>query len=582
MMYETIQSRINKFHMFASRRMYEQCREQAEALIQIKPEEPIGYLLMAQYSYFVQIHEDVLTWCEEALLRGPEDLRVLVTVTALHQSIQCDKEKRMELVETGLRLYPYHEFFHIHYAILHEGVDNEQAKASYEEAIRLNPHHEQYLGWYATFLHDIGQSKEAEQLEKLALQEDPENEQNLFRFAIKAYENRKYQKAQMLMEKAISQNPNSYWMREYYKEIYPSKNKIVRAKLQLDHALLKIWKYPSEILRKLLFEKIPLEYCMLFVLILGFVGMMSLFGVYTLIAATGYILLLIISVIISNSMLHAVGITDEEEIKMKRKVKSTQLAALKKMQKQVANSKKNPKEKQETSIPRDALEVQLAKVWDSDSIAAFKEQALTQDDTEARKRSSHTNNQPVPIDWPKDHSNWPFYVIGIVMIIMAAFRFIPSTTTETVSKPTEKVTLEDLEEKQSELKELTEAVENQVSITSDLDQSTINQFLQAVKEDNLEESLPDLIAEDYRPIIQQNLTSPLFKELAEARVVMVHQSIATTYFLVKNEQENSKTVVEVLLGEIMHIYAEKWDESEKEEFHRLVEEIESNGKAVVE
>lgn len=579
MMYETMQSRMNKFHMYASRRMYEQCREQAEALIQSNPEEPIGYLLMAQYSYFVKIHEDVLTWCDEALVRGPEELRVLETVTALHQSIQCDKEMRRELVETGLRLYPHHDFFHIHYAILHEGEDNEQAKASYEEAIRLNPHQEQYLGWYATFLHDIGQSKEAEQLEQLALQEDPENEQNLFRFAIKAYENRKYQKAQMLMEKAIQLKPDSYWMREYYKIIYPSKSKIVRAKMKLDHALLKIWKYPSELLRKLLFEKIPLEYCMFFVLVLGFVGMISLFGVYTLIAATGYTLLLILSTVISNSMLHAVGLTDEEEIKMKRKVKSTQLAALKKMQKQVANSKKRPKEKQETSIPRDALEVQLAKVWDSDSVAAFKEQTISHDDTEARKRSSHTNNQPVPIDWPKDHSNWPFYVIGIVMIVMAAFRFIPSTT-EPMSKPPESVTFEDLEEKQGELKELAEAVENQVSITPDLDQSAINQFLQAVKEDNLEESLPDLVAEDYLPIVQQNLTSPLFTDLAEARVEKVHQSIVSTYFLVKNEQENSKTVVEVLFGEITHIYAEKWDESEEEEFQRLVKEIESNGKAV--
>lgn len=577
-MYETMQSKINKFHIYAARGMYEQCREQAEELIRSNPEDPIGYLLMARYSYLVQIHEDVITWCDEALLRGPEDLMVLETVTSLHQSIQCDREKRIELVETGLRVYPYNGYFHIHYALLHEGVNNDQAKASYEEAICLNPHHEQYLGNYARFLNKTGNWKEAEQFEQLALQENPESVGNLFQFAINAYENRRYQKAQMLMEKVIRLKPDSYWIREYYKEIYPTKHGIVRAKLQLNHSLLTIWKYSSKLLWKLLSKKVPLEFCMFMVLVLGFVAMTSLFGVYMLILASGYILLLVISMITSTSMLKAAGLTDEEEVTMKRKTRAKQQAALKKMEKKVAKNKKASVEKQESSIPQGELEVQLAQIWDSDSIAAFKKQAK---DEEPPQQKAYGNEQPVPIDWPKDHSNWPIYVIGIIMIIMAVIRFIPATS-EQVTNQSESASLEELEDQKEELIEHSKEMKNQESITPDLNISAINIFIQVLEEDNPAEELSELVAEDYKPIIQENINHPLFKELAGATADKFHQSIAVSYFLLENDQKNTQAVVEVMFGEIKHIYAENWDESEEEEFQRLLGEIEKNGKLLEE
>jgi tetratricopeptide (TPR) repeat protein len=581
-MSQPLLGRINLIELYVKKGEIEKSKEQAAELIRQYPESPYGYLLMSYHYLQLQQIEEVNKWCREALQRGPEEEAILESAATIYQSINFDKETRIEIVENGLRLYPANGFFHAQYAQLNEH-NTEQALASYKEAIRLNPYNAEYLADYAIYLYQLDKRKDGEQYEQLALQANPENSKNLLNFAWISYQHKKYKKAQLLIDEAMRLDPYNQTTRHYYKKIYVIKHPFIKAKKEINLFLYKCWTYPTIKIYKLFAEKVNWTLLCLIVLALELLGLSLLLGKNLFFLFGIYILLLYISHKVEKSMLKAAGLTDAEETSMKKETKVTQKAALKEMKKGLGTSSFDTRVQQEQLAAND-LEEQLSKIWGSNDISQIRKQTEakgtavkeeTPQETRNTKEKIEKEKEIKPIEWPKEsNSKWPIFMMIFGIFISIMVRHVPNMI-EDSNRPKPLP----IEEKQAVVAfQENQKLEQDKSIVEG-NMPAITQFLQALQEGNSTNTMSLFISNNYERVIQENIDHPLLNQLANAKIEKVSTILTSSYFLIVNEQENVKAVAEVQFGQMTHLYAENWSQSveDKENYNKWLTHIEENG-----
>ena len=576
------QSYLNKVHLIAlyiQKGETERSKEEAEASIWSNPEDSAGYVLMAYHYYLLQQNEDALLWMNEAIRRAPEDEDILEMAVKMYEELEDDEQKTRELIETALRLYPDNHFFHAEFAVINQTTDIQQSLASLQEAIRLSPENDEYLGNYAILLHITRNYKEAEKYEQYALQADPENVKNLLHFAESAFERKKYKKAQMLIDQAIRLAPDNERVLDSYRNIYPSKSIFIRMQREMNEWLFKIWLYPSYWISRLLKEKVSTGFLSIIVLFAEAAGLIALLGLNAWIFAGVYIVFLFFCSRLSKSMLKKTGLNGSEMKALKRKTIKKQQEALSEMKKMLAQSQTQPKHEKPVSEPG-RLEEQLSQIWGEANISSFKEKPINDQETngdtlQTKQTSQKDTASPITLDTPEEYSRWPNYLIIAAILVIFFIRFIPginNTAPASSAKP------ESLHEYLNQQKQNNESNVKQ-------NKAAVEQFIRSLKEGNIEDVFSQTFSTGYQATIKENRDHPLMKQLAASQIEKVSQShggLSYSLFLLVNPNENTKAIVEVLNGKITHLYAESWGQPETEiiDYEQMLKQIERDGTGV--
>ncbi len=557
----------------------EKAEAEAKMATRNEPEEPDGYLLLAFYYFYLQESVNANHWIEEALYKDPESEWVLLNVLYMYQDLVCDEDRRKELIELGLQLYPTNPAFHAHYAKINEAVNVEQAKVSYEEAIRLNPFNERFLTNYALLLYRLGDWKEAEKYERLALEQNPEDSEGLAFYASIALERRKYKKAQWLIDEAIRINPNNPRIRELYKEIHPTKSRLVRSKREIKQLFVKMWAYPANFLWRFFKEKVPFLWIAIIVIVIEFYSLLIVLRGGLLLVIIVYLLLSFTSSYVTKTMLKKVGLLGIDEKAIKKNLKSTQEAALSEMKKESLHREETAATtKPDSSLTSDELETQLAQIWDVDDVASIKEEVKQGEAVPSV--SPPTRKVTEPLGWPKEDKNWTVYMLfaGMLFSFLVRFGFnVFDDSPQPQPVPNEvSESMRELENQQKEKRVLT-AVQESISV--------VDRFVESIQTNTLEDNLADLVFVNYQSVIRENIAHPLFKHLENAKIDKVlpqPMGLSSANFLLTNEKEKASIIVKVAYGKITQIYADDWNESEKEQadYDVLMERMEANGKGV--
>lgn len=573
-MEESFLSKVDLIKSYIKNGEIDLSRRQAEEVIGNLPEDYPGYLLMAYHYYTLKQPDDVVIWINEALRRAPEDEDVLTLAILMYDDLKVEEAKRKELIEIGLRLFPQSHYLHSKYALL-PSITLEQGLASLQEAIRLSPQNEEYLRYYSMAMFNIENWEEQEKYEQLALQANPENTKNLLEFAWAAYERKKYKKAQMLIEEAMRLDPNDPTIREYYKKIYPTKNGFIRAKREITLLLTKIWAAPVQFIWKFTEDKISFRLLAVIVFLLELAGSYALLRNNLFIIMGVFFLILFICSKIAKSMLKKAGFTESEEAAMQKKTKATQKTALKEMRKELAKNQEQPIQTQ-AALSANELEEKLSQIWGSADIDAIKEKTVVKD----------IAPQPVPavqleettVDWPKEYKKWPAYCLMLGIVLSSMVRFIPSMIDDyNRPKPVSQ-----------EMKESINIVQEQQEQDKDMEiigknTPAVTQFTQSLKDDSLAATMGQFVSTNYVSTLQENINDPLLQQLANARIDKVTNQklgLAISYFLLVNEEENVKAIVQAAGGKITHLYSDTWSQSteEQEDYQKLLDQFEVDGR----
>lgn len=557
----------------------EKAEAEAKMVIRNEPEEPDGYLLLAFYYFYLQESVNANHWIDEALHKEPESEWVLLNVLYMYQDLVCDEDRRKELIELGLRLYPMNPAFHAHYAKINEAVNVEQAKASYEEAIRLNPFNERFLTNYALLLYRLGDWEEAEKYERLALEQNPEDSEGLAFYASIALERRKYKKAQWLIDEAIRIDPDNPRIRELYKEIHPTKSRLVRSKREIKQLFVKMWAYPANFLWRFFKEKVPFLWIAITVMVIEFYSLLILLRGSLLLLIIAYLLLSLASSYVTKTMLKKAGLLDIDEKAIKKNLKSTQEAALSEMKKESLHREETAATtKPESRLSSDELEAQLAQIWDVDDVASIKEEVKQE---AVPSVSPPTRKVTEPLGWPKESKNWTAYMLFAGMLLSFLVRFGFNVFDDSPPPPQPVPT-----EVSESMREL-EAQQKEKRILTTVQESTgvVDRFVESIQTNTLEDNISELVFVNYQSVIRENIDHPLFKHLENAKIDKVlpqPRGLSSASFLLTNEKEKASIIVKVAYGKITQIYADDWNESEKEQadYDVLMERMEANGKDI--
>jgi hypothetical protein len=90
------------------------------------------------------------------------------------------------------------------------------------------------------------------------------------------------------------------------------------------------------------------------------------------------------------------------------------------------------------------------------------------------------------------------------------------------------------------------------------------------------------ISNNYEQVMKENIQHPLLNQLANVKIEKVTTNLTKSHFLLVNEQENVKAIAEVQFGQITHLYAENWSQSEEdiENYEILLRQVTENGVAI--
>ena len=576
-MLESLGNRVGLIKLYIKKGEIEKSKEQAEEVLRNNPESIPGYLLMTWHYYMLQQGEDALHWVDETLKRDPEDENALELAVLTYQDFHADEDKVRELIKVGLRLYPDNHLFHAKFAQMNRMINMEQTLASYQEAIRLSPRNDTYLGNYAMLLYQNRKFEEAEKYERLALEANPEHSMNLLNFAWIAFQLRKFKKAQTLIDEAIRLEPEDELIRKHYKKIHPTKNAFIRTKMEINILLLKAVGYPAGFIWKLFKEKISYKLLFFIILALELGGLFVLLGKNTFIIFGAHILLLITSSKLSKSMLKKAGFTDDEEKLMKRKVDENQKSALKELENILGKDPVLPK-REHAPLSSSELETRLSQIWDSTNIAEIMENTEVNDVSEFQQdlQTSPTSvPEQLPIEWPKEQRRWPIIIIIVAMVLSMIGRFGPIMI-ERADRPVPLAP--ELKETIHTTKE--NLVQEKESAITEENKLVVEQFMQDVREGSIEQSLSTIVSEDYAFIILEN--DQFMKKLGHAeieKVIQPHMGLSISYFQIVNVEEDIHAIVEVSVKRITHIYAENLNQSEEEEtkYQKLMEQMDLDG-----
>ena len=245
------------------------------------------------------------------------------------------------------------------------------------------------------------------------------------------------------------------------------------------------------------------------------------------------------------------------------------------MRKELANNQTQPIEPQ-ASLSAHELEIKLSQIWGSADIDSIKEKTVVKD--AALQPEPAIQKEETTMVWPKEYRKWPAYCLMLGIILSSMLRFIPSMIDDyNRPKPVSqemKESINIVQEQQNQDKDMTIIKENMPAVT---------QFTQSLKDGSLADTMGGFVSENYEPALQENINHPLLKQLAHAKIDKVSNQklgLAISYFLLVNEEENVKAIVQAAGGRITHLYSETWSQSteEKENYQKLMNQLEVDGK----
>ncbi|SDZ09528.1 hypothetical protein SAMN05421736_10655 [Evansella caseinilytica] len=176
----------------------------------------------------------------------------------------------------------------------------------------------------------------------------------------------------------------------------------------------------------------------------------------------------------------------------------------------------------------------------------------------------------------KKKLKWPVYAMAFGLTISflirhGSYMFGDSSSPEPVSP-----------ELQDAVNVIHENREKEKEETIEKNTSPITNFLEILNDGTLEENISLVVSESYQDVILENIDHPLLTQLAGAQITKatnLSSYIPYGFFLLENNEEDVKAVVEVSSGKIMSIYAEGWSESEenKAKYQEMLQELEESG-----
>ncbi|KYG29562.1 tetratricopeptide repeat protein [Alkalihalobacillus trypoxylicola] len=615
--------KVNLIKLYHSRGESDRAKAEAEEVIRDTPESPIGYALMTFHYQHLNQEEEIFYWLHESLRVGPESDISIGLALKIYRLYQYNVQARKELLDIALRLYPNEHDFHIEAAYLYIFLlDFKKADMHFEEAIKLQPHNAEYLGFYTVFLHyHLKDKQKARTYEQLAFQADPNH--NLLRFAELAYEENKFNKARLFVENAMEINPEDENVRYSYEKIYPTINRFVRFKHRLNRFLIPVVRIPSSWIFKLSKGKwnIPM-----IVLLIEIISMYLIFKNHFLVIFGLFLLLSIASMTISQKVLKKAGFSKHDKRDMESKTDLERRSKFREIERTLSNKESDNRDKSELvkkekpkSLTPEELEAQLAEIWNSDNLNDIKESTqqklkdiapdtsvdtfevtnLSEEDTSSKEIGEITNspdsdskvfssNEEAVIsveknetqqksnstimEYPKESSNWPVYLLMIGISLALIARFVP-TFTEQINRP-QPVSSELVESIQESREQINQ--EEQLS-TMEAHSETIEQFMAALEASDLERALQYVTAE-YQDVILAKSEHPLLERLADSQISVISQQemgLPIFNFLLVNDTENVNIILEVFNGKIMNMHAEEWSETEEElsEYQDRLEQI---------
>lgn len=273
-------------------------------------------------------------------------------------------------------------------------------------------------------------------------------------------------------------------------------------------------------------------------------------------------------------MLKEAGLTAKEETNLKKQARTAQKSAMKEM-KRTVSTKTEQQEPIEPKLSPYELEAQLAAIWSSENIGKIKELTETKGAEEPQAPPQPEKERQLTA-WPKEHTKRPAYLLIAALALLLAIRVLPALQEDEASIPAETqesvAAFMDGQEQEEDLVIINEA------------RPVVDLLLKNIQDDRLLENIADIASNSYEPVMVIKLNNPFLKELADAKIekaMKLDLIVPVSYFLLVHEKDqmDHKTIIEVKAGQISYMYADKWNdtEKEKEEYERLLERIEKNG-----
>lgn len=550
----------------------ERAKEEAEWMIEEDPEDASGYLCLAYvYYYGLQEVEESIVYLEEALRLNHIDETVLLVALDIFDS-QQNIEKIRELAEVGIKNYTENAVFY--YYMAHAVLFLEQPIRSlpfYEKAIELDPENELYMGRYALILYYYFPKRKQDALkaEERALELNPENVRNLVAFAKYAKEKRQFKKARMLAETAMKLEPNHPEVQQIYRETIVTKNKFCHFTMSLSILVVPLAKFID--LFRFIEGKSPTLFHILVNIsaIVYFIIPIFFMKEYALILYGALFGMSFISGRIQKKMLYNLGLSDErsEEYNTQKNKRNRD--------REIRKMKRNSRNKKDVttgnaSLSEEELQVQLEKFW-GPSASFEKSKGVPQQKLSERERKEIKEYSRLK---SSKYKGWVIFIVTVLLIRIVYSGIKYYQIQENANKNQEIKVSEEVKEATVEYN--SEELKAQIEKT---EMYIISMTFAAFKQsDGSEESLREIIEENYIATVLEKAGQPSFESLKTSRIMKVYKENSNSYVLLRSD-DGSRFILEMSSDKIKRIYGETWDNSVSgiQIYNELLQKLETYG-----
>ncbi|MFD3445739.1 tetratricopeptide repeat protein [Microbacteriaceae bacterium 4G12] len=555
----------------------ERAMQEAELLIKEDPEDVSGYLCLSYVYYFgLEDSDHGIKYLEEALKLDHENESVLALALDIFAA-QNDAKKVKEITEIGIKNYPEDGKFYFYMGRAIANLENvNDSLVYYEKAMELDPENEDYVGEYAYILYRClpKRKKDALKAEKRALELNPENTRNLVWFANVAKGQGNFKKARMLAEVAMQLDPNEKAVYEIYKETIVTKHKFCAFTAGFSHVLGQAFtKFCS------LFAFLALLNRNIFVAfyILSIFGWLILplylAGWYAGSVYIGILVMYFISSRIKKKIYKEVGLGSSFD------AKENQLKNQFKREREITNMARTV-EKVEvvtTSTPKlspEEIESQLASFWGKGTV--FEKQPAEEVAAAAQPQLSskeHKEIQAYSNIKPPRYNKWNIYLI-VVMSLTLVFRIVNYYNHQ---QKLHENTMPNISQEDRQ------AIAESGNKEMKKEETKLNLYVAAITLHSLktsdfsENSLRQIVADSYVPIVVEKAGQPGVEKLKNSRPVKGYQEGEIMYLL--TQSDDSTFILEFSGKKVNHIYGENWDNREQEmkRYNELFTKMETQG-----
>lgn len=554
----------------------ERAMEEAEILIEEDPEDASGYLCLSYvYFYGFDDKDNANKYLEEALKLDHLNEQVLSVGLDIFGR-QNDLERIEELAEIGIKNYPEDGQYYFYMGEVFRCRESVKDSLVYfEKAMELDPENEIYVGRYAYVLYASFPKRKEEALkaEKRALELNPENTFNLVLFANIAKHKGNFKKARMLAEVAMRLDPNDKGVYELYKSTIGTKNKFCAFTAGFSHVVGQAFVKFCSLFRFVRSKNPKIFYCLCLLSLLGWLILpVYATGWY---AGSVYIAILVmyfISSRIKKKIYKEVGLGTSFDAKENlRKNQFTRKQEISKMARTL--DKVEPAVVSTPKLSQEEVESQLASFWSTGAV--FEKQPIEEVAAATQLQLSSKEHKEIQsysnIESPR-YNRWQIYLI-VTLSLTLVFRAVQvfNLYHKEDKNPMPNISLE-------EKKSITESAHNVKIDQTKLNVPMVTLIFHSLKiSDFSENSLRQIVADQYVPIVMEKAGQPSVEKLKNSHLDRNYEEGTNTYLSVKSD--DSTFILEFVGKEINHIYGETWDNSEQEmqRYHELLNKLETQG-----